>query len=101
MTTMAIPLGMHLSGGGTRVRRKKSLIEKIRVTLDLSPEFYSHLEMLEERTGAESKAQLIREALRLYSYVVDRSLDGAQFLTRKKTGEEESIVFLGAIPASQ
>jgi len=82
------------------VRRHKPLTEKIRVTLDLSPEFYGHLEALEERTGAESKAQLLREALRLYSYVVDRSLEGVQFLSRKKTGEEENIVFLGAIPAS-
>lgn len=82
------------------MRRHKPLTEKIRVTLDLSPEFYGHLEALEERTGAESKAQLLREALRLYSYVVDRSLEGVQFLSRKKTGEEENIVFLGAIPAS-
>jgi hypothetical protein len=40
--------------------------DKARITLDLSPEFYVRLENLTASVGAESKAQVIREALRLY-----------------------------------
>lgn len=72
---------------------------KVRITLDLSPEFYSRLEKLESRVGAESKAQVVREALRLYEYVVHRYVEGDEFLTRAKDGTEKTIVLLGSSPA--
>lgn len=80
------------------MRRKKSSADKVRITLDLSPEFYEQLENLEQRAGAESKSQVIRDALRLYSYIVDKYLEGTQFILRKETGQEENIVLLGTVP---
>ena len=80
--------------------RKKKPSEKTRITLDLSPEFYTRLESLEERVDAESKAQVIREALRLYEYMVERHLEGDKFVARTQAGEEETIVFLGSTTQS-
>lgn len=81
------------------MRREKKGSEKVRITLDLSPEFYNRLEKLERCVDAESKAQVIREALRLYEYVVHRYGEGDVFLTRTKDGVETPIVLLGASPA--
>jgi predicted DNA-binding protein len=72
---------------------------KVRITLDLSPEFYNRLERLESRVGAESKAQVVREALRLYEYIASRYIEGDEFLTRAKDGTEKTIVLLGSAPA--
>ena len=68
---------------------------KIRVTLDLTPEFYGRLEKLEKLVDAGSKAQLIRQALQLYEYVAKRSVAGCKFRTVHQDGNEESIIFLG------
>jgi predicted DNA-binding protein len=71
---------------------------KVRITLDLSPEFYTRLEDLTASVGAESKAQVIREALRLYEYVVHHYIAGDEFLARTKDGVEKTIVLLGSAP---
>lgn len=81
------------------MRRKKQPSEKTRITLDLSKEFYDRLEKLESDTGSDSKAQVIREALRLYEYIVHRHLEGDKFIARTQNGEEETIVFLGSTAA--
>ncbi len=83
-------------GDGT-VRKKKLSADKVRVTLDLSPEFYQQLENLEQRVGADSKAAVLRDALRLYSYIVDRHIEGDKFLVRNEKGQDENIVLLGAV----
>src|SRR5262245_30073846 len=72
--------------------------DKVRITVDLSPEFYARLESLTAFIGAESKAQVVREALRLYEYVVHRYLAGDEFLSRTKDGVEKTIVLLGSTP---
>lgn len=75
--------------------QKEKSSKKIRVTLDLSQEFYKRLEKLEDKVEAESKAQVIREALRLYEYIIHRYIDGDEFFTRTKSGEEKNIILLG------
>ena len=82
----------------SKMDRSKKLSEKTRITLDLSPEFYDRLEKLEARVGAESKAQVLREALRLYEYIAYRYLEGGEFFTRSKEGDEKAIVILGVSP---
>ena len=73
----------------------KASPKKVRVTLDLSPHFYQRLEELLERAEAGTKANLIRQALQLYEYVVDQTLAGREFRVVDKEGKEEKLVFLG------
>jgi phage protein U len=57
--------------------------KKIRLTLDVTPEFYERLEALERKTEAGSKANLIRQALQLYEYFVIRTIDeGKEVIVR-------------------
>ena len=72
--------------------------DKVRITLDLSPECYGRLENLTASVSAESKAQVIREALRLHEYVMSRYLAGDEVLIRTKDGVEKTIVLLGSAP---
>ena len=72
--------------------------DKIRITLDLSADFYKRLEGLEEKVDAESKAHVIRESLRLYEYLVNQHLEGCEFFVRNKDGKEKDILLLGPPP---
>lgn len=73
---------------------KQNKEEKIRLTLDLSPQFYNRLEQLERAVEAGSKANLIRQALQLYEYVAKRAAEGCDFRIVDKEGSEEKIVLL-------
>jgi phage protein U len=76
---------------------------KIRLTLDVTPEFYDRLEALERKTEAGSKANLIRQALQLYEYFVIRTVDeGKEVVVRTPPadGREKSVELfpmLGAV----
>jgi hypothetical protein len=62
---------------------------KIRLTLDVTPEFYERLQALERKTEAGSKANLIRQALQLYEYFVTRTVDeGKEIIVRTPTKED-------------
>lgn len=74
--------------------------EKVRVSLDLSPEVFVRLEDLEDLTGVGSKAAVLRQALQLYEFVVHRAVDGWKF-EASKGGEKENLVFLGGVPPSE
>lgn len=67
--------------------------QKVRITLDLNPEFYDRLNRLEKDVGSESKASLIREALRLYEYVARKTVEGHSFCVVDKDGARKEIVF--------
>ncbi len=73
--------------------------KKVRVTLDLSPEFYERLESLEQLVDGGTKANVIRQALQLYEYLAHRTIEGHTFKAIDQDGKEEKIVFLGAGPA--
>ena len=60
---------------------------KIRISLDLSRPEFDRLSVLEQTTEATSKADLIRDALRLYEYLVRQSLKGARVQCVMPTGE--------------
>jgi hypothetical protein len=77
------------------MRKKPEISKKVRITLDLSPQFYSRLEELERRTDADSKAHLLRQALQLYEYIITKTLEGYSFRAVSKDGSEETLVFLG------
>lgn len=42
-----------------------------------------------------TSATVLRQALQLYEYVVERTIEGAQFKSVDKTGKETEISFLG------
>ncbi len=68
---------------------------KVRITVDLSPALYERLERLTELLGAESKATVIRDALRLLEYLAEETSDGRRFFRQAPGGEKEALVFLG------
>ncbi len=82
------------------MRRKKETSKKVRVTLDLSPQFYERLEHLEELVDAGTRSNVIRQALQLYEYIAQKSLEGYSFKAVGKDGVEEKLVFLGTGPAA-
>jgi hypothetical protein len=68
--------------------------EKHRITLDVPNEFNERLERLLDVVDASNKAELIRQALRVYEFIVKRTLDGCTFKVEYKNGEVERIMFL-------
>lgn len=74
--------------------KKSTPATKTRVTVDLNENLYVRLEALEHDTGASSKADVIRDALRLYEFLVNLAKSGAKFSVTKG-GETETIVLLG------
>ena len=78
----------------------KNTEKKVRVTIDLTPQFNQRLEQLEVLIdGASSKADVIRQALQLYEYVARRTVEGYTFRAVSRSGREENLVFFGAGPA--
>lgn len=68
---------------------------KVRVTLDLTPQFNKRLEALESLLEASSKAEVIRQALQLFEYIAQRQAQGYSFRAVSRDGQSEKIVFLG------
>lgn len=66
-----------------------------RLTLDLTEEFHVRLTELEGKVGIKGKVNIVRQALQLYEYMVERTLDGDTFTATDKSGTKEKIVFLG------
>ncbi len=78
----------------------KNSEKKVRVTIDLTPQFNQRLEQLEALVdAASSKADIIRQALQLYEYVARRTVEGYTFRAVSRNGREENLVFFGAGPA--
>lgn len=67
--------------------------KRIRLSLDLTPKQYAKLKDLEEETGA-TKAELIRNALRLYTYIAERAIAGDSFRAVDKTGKSAEVVLV-------
>ena len=78
---------MKQKGKGTVSSEKK-----VRVTVDLKPQLYDRLEALEQLVGADSKADVIREALQLYEFIVKRVVAGAR-VSMTMNGKEEIVSF--------
>ena len=76
------------------MRQKKTSADKIRLTLDLSPEFYKRLDELTNLVDAESKSQVIRDALKLYEFVMRQHDQGSKFFVRTSGGKEKDILLV-------
>jgi hypothetical protein len=62
----------------------KERTKPIRISVDLPPRAFQRLERLERVVSAASKAEVMREALRIYEYLVELALDGADFQVVEK-----------------
>jgi hypothetical protein len=71
--------------------------KKTRISLDLSQSAFDRLTALESVTDASSKADLIREALRLYEYLVKQSVKGAKIQCVSPNGEVTEV-FATSLP---
>jgi predicted DNA-binding protein len=65
--------------------------DKVRMTVDLTPEFQDRLENLENRTYLGNKATVIRHALTIYEYLVNVIEDGGEVVVRGPKGEERHL----------
>ncbi len=57
-----------------------------RLQFDVTPEALEKLEELKKKAGATTRADLVRNALRLYEWFLSQKSDGNEILVRK--GEE-------------
>jgi hypothetical protein len=73
------------------MKKDKKQDNKIRITIDLTPEFYTRLQNLEKILQFDTKAQVIREALRLYEFLASEWQGGTEFYRSKEKGEVEKI----------
>jgi hypothetical protein len=64
---------------------------KVRMTVDLTPEFRERLEKLEEKTYLGNKATVIRHALALYEYLITMTEGGSEIVVRSPNGEERHL----------
>jgi hypothetical protein len=83
-----------LTKGSKAARTNKN----IRLTLDLTQEFYARLEKLEARGAVVGKANIIRQALQLYEYLVEQHAKGYTFKTVSPHGSEATLIILGTTP---
>lgn len=68
--------------------------QKTRITLDLSPGGYARLQKLAKAANATS-ANVLRQALQLYEFVVEKTNEGARFKSVDSAGNETEVRFLG------
>ncbi len=74
--------------------------EKIRLSLDVSPELYALLESLAERTD-ESKSDVLRKAIVLMDVAVKASQEGKRLLVQdppQKNGQVNQTEIIGLFP---
>lgn len=64
---------------------------KIRLTIDLTPEFHDRLTKLETRTYLGSKATVVRHALSLYEQLITLAEEGAEIVVRTPSGQEHHL----------
>jgi predicted DNA-binding protein len=84
-------------------KSKRSSIAKgkVRVSLDLSESFAERLEALEKLTH-ENKSSVIRHAIQLYEFTVNKTMEGCSFKVVDRIGRESDLVFFGAhVPPSK
>ena len=74
-------------------KQSKSADKRIRLTLDLTPKQFAKLQGLEEETGA-TKAEIVRNALRLYTYIAERAFAGDSFRAVDKQGKSADVVLV-------
>lgn len=84
---------MVLAGLSERIRSDMTTPKKTRLTVDLTPELSRRLENITRLTGAASKADAVRDALRVLEYLVEKNQKGYELLQRKGDAVETVPIF--------
>lgn len=71
---------------------------RVRITVDLQPRFHDRLTQLEETVEANSKADLIRDALRIYELLAREVLAGRRICSVDQEGQSKEIMFTAPMP---
>jgi hypothetical protein len=75
--------------------KDKDKEKKVRITIDLSGGLYERLIKMESASGATSKADVVRDALRLYEFFVKKHAEGYEFSMRRDgEGAERVLMFM-------
>lgn len=68
---------------------------KVRITVDLETAPYLALQALAKKLGSPTTSKVVRDALRIYEFLVDEKLKGSEFqVVEKDTGKITAVVFL-------
>jgi hypothetical protein len=62
-----------------------------RVQMELSQSSFDRLNHLKELTEASSYTDVMKDALRLYEYIVQKDSEGTQFLLKSKSGDVSEV----------
>ena len=62
-----------------------------RVQMDLSPSSFERLNRLKDMVEAKTYTEVMKDALRLYEWIVQEESDGSDFLVKTKDGVLEKI----------
>lgn len=62
-----------------------------RVQMELTPNSFERLNRLKEMSEAPSYTEVMKDALRLYEYILQKDSEGAQFQVKSKNGEVSEI----------
>lgn len=73
---------------------------KVRMTLDLSEAAFKRLQELHRLSEFESKADVIREALRVYEFLLKAALEGATIQSIAPHGGVTNI-FISSLPTQE
>ncbi len=85
---MGAPIGPTVGGAGTTHRR---------IQLEMSARAVAQLDSIQKSTDAVSRAEVIRNALKVYGYLVQEREKGFKINILKTTGEEEVEVELPGV----
>jgi hypothetical protein len=62
-----------------------------RVQMELSQSSFDRLNRLKDMIEAASYTEVMKDALRLYEYVVQKDTEGSNFLVKSKNGDVSEI----------
>ena len=72
--------------------RPKKSVPTTRLTLDLAEPVRKQLELLRDRTQADSLVEVVRRALAVYAFVWDEKASGRELVTRGEGGDKEVVL---------
>ena len=64
-----------------------------RVTLDFSRESQGYIEDLQARTSSSTKAEVFKQALNVFDFIVDEIARGNKFIILSTDGSQREVVF--------
>jgi hypothetical protein len=77
----------HTEDGGQKTKREGWH----RITIDVPPQLHSRIVVLEELVGKISRAELVRDSLRLYEFLAKRTLQDGYEVILSKDGQSEKL----------